>query len=154
MSKVSLNTFLSYRINQVSESVVKIGSQVYEREVHLTLRELRVLRTVRSTPGIAHSDVVDRVFYEKSLVSRLVTGLVNKSYLKRAIDPLDARRISLTLTKKGETILAKADRLGLDMNKAWLSNLTEEERANLDTYLETLAAGLHDLAVQFDVNLK
>lgn len=154
MGNVNLGNFLSYRINLTSESVVKIASQVYEREVALTLRELRVLRTVGSTPGIVHSDVVEQVLLEKSLVSRLVTGLVNKSYLQRAIDPDDARRISLTLTRKGKAILAKADELGLTMNKAWVSKLTKEEQANLDSYLKALAAGLEDLATKFDVTLK
>ena len=33
------------------------------------------------------SEMVERVLFEKSLVSRLVSGLVRNSYLKREIDP-------------------------------------------------------------------
>lgn len=150
MTKIHLHSFLSYRLNLVSESAAKIVSRVYEREVNLTLRELRVLRTVGSFPGIAHMEMVERVLFEKSLVSRLVSGLVKKSYLKREIDPTDARRLTLTLTKKGTAILRKADKLGLAMNQAWLSALAPAEQKALDVHLEKLMAGLTDLADRFD----
>jgi DNA-binding MarR family transcriptional regulator len=154
MTNLHLSRFLSYRINHVSELVTKIVSQVYEREVNLTLRELRILRTVGSTPGIVHSKIVEQVLFEKSLVSRLISCLVKKSYLKRAIDQTDARRISFTLTKKGMAILEKADKLGLAMNDVWLSALTKEEQKAFETSLEKLTFGLSDLAQRFDVSTK
>lgn len=150
MTNINLNRFLSYRLNLLSESAARIVSRVYEREVRLSLRELRVLRAVGSFPGIAHTEMVERVLFEKSLVSRLVSGLVRKSYLKREIDPADARRLSLTLTKKGMAILQKADELGLAMNEAWLEALSPQERKALDTHLDKLTAGLANLAERFD----
>ena len=154
MTNIHLSKFLSYQLDLVSESVAAIVSQIYEREVKLTLRELRVLRTVGSSPGIAHSDMVGRVLFEKSLVSRLISGLVKRSYLKRSIDPVDARRIALTLTKKGATILEKADQLGMAMNDVWLSVLTSEEQKSLHVQLDKLTAGVDELARRFDVNAK
>jgi DNA-binding MarR family transcriptional regulator len=154
MTNLHLNSFLSYRINLISESAAKIVSRVYEREVDLTLRELRVLRTVGSFPGIAHTEMVERVLLEKSLVSRLVSGLVKKGYLQRAIDPADARRLALTLTRKGSAILQKADKLGLAMNQAWLSALTPAEQKALNVHLEKLTAGLAGLAERFDAGAK
>jgi DNA-binding MarR family transcriptional regulator len=154
MPGLPLNTFLSYRVNLLSESVAGIVSEVYERDVNLTLRELRVLRTIGSTPGIVHSEIVHRVLLEKSLVSRLISGLVKKSYLKRAIDEADARRTSLTLTKKGAAILEKADKLGVAMNDVWLSALSSEEQRALFVCLDKLTGGLSQLARQFDVPVK
>lgn len=154
MDPVHLNHFLSYRVNRVSDAVGTIVSQVYEREVRLTLRELRVLRTVNSTPGIVHSGIVERVLFEKSLVSRLISGLVKKGYLKREIDKADARRTSLTLTKRGTTILAKADQLGLAMNDVWLASLTPQEQKTFDTCLDKLTSGLEQLAQRFAVPVK
>jgi DNA-binding MarR family transcriptional regulator len=154
MTNINLNSFLSYRLNLLSESAAKIVSGVYEREVDLTLRELRVLRTVGSSPGIAHTEMVERVLFEKSLVSRLVSGLVKKSYLQREIDPTDARRLALTLTKKGTAILRKADKLGMAMNETWLAALTAQEQKALDAHLEKLMAGLTNLAKRFDAPMK
>lgn len=151
MTPVHLDAFLSYRVNRVSDAVVTIVSQVYEREVNLTLRELRVLRTVNSAPGTVHSEIVERVLFEKSLVSRLISGLVKKGYLKREIDPADARRTSLTLTKRGSAILDKADQLGLAMNEVWLLSLTPQEQKTFDTCLQKLTSGLQELAQRFDV---
>lgn len=150
MVNIPLNSLLSYRLNLLSESAAKIVSRVYEREVDLTLRELRVLRTVGSFPGIAPTEMVERVLFEKSLVSRLVSGLVKKSYLKRELDPSDARRLALALTKKGTAILRKADKLGLAMNQTWLSALAPAEQKALDVNLEKLLAGLTNLAERFD----
>lgn len=154
MNHVQLNRFMSYRVNRVSDAVISIVSQVYEREVKLSLRELRVLRTINSAPGIVHSEIVERVLFEKSLVSRLISGLVKKSYLKRAIDKTDARRTSLTLTKRGIAILDRADQLGLAMNDVWLSSLTPNEQKTLDTCLDKLTSGLEQLAQRFDVPVK
>jgi DNA-binding MarR family transcriptional regulator len=154
MTNLHLHSFLSYRLNLVSESAANIVSRVYEREVNLTIRELRVLRTVGSFPGIAHTEMVERVLFEKSLVSRLVSGLVKRGYLQREIDPNDARRLALTLTKQGTAILRKADKFGLAMNEAWLSALTPAEQKALDIHLEKLMAGLAKLAEQFDAGTK
>lgn len=150
MVNVPLNSLLSYRLNLLSESAAKIVSRVYEREVDLTLRELRVLRTVGSFPGIAPTEMVERVLFEKSLASRVLSGLVKKSYLNRELDPTDARRLALVLTKKGTAILRKADELGLAMNQTWLSALTPAEQKGLDVNLEKLMAGLANLAERFD----
>jgi DNA-binding MarR family transcriptional regulator len=98
--------------------------------------------------------MVERVLFEKSLVSRLVSGLVKKSYLQREIDPTDARRLALTLTKKGTAILRKADKLGMAMNETWLAALTAQEQKALDAHLEKLMAGLTDLAKRFDAPMK
>lgn len=151
MTNMHLSRFLSYRLDLLSESVAAIVSQIYEREVNLTLRELRVLRTVGSNPGIAHSDMVKQVLFEKSLVSRLVSGLVKRSYLKRSIDADDARRLPLTMTKKGATLLEKADQLGLAMNEAWLSVLSSDEQKSLYQQLDKLTTGVDVLARRFDV---
>ena len=154
MAPVHLNRFLSYRVNRVSDAVGTIVSQVYEREVRLTLRELRVLRTVNSAPGIVHSDIVGQVLFEKSLVSRLISGLVKKGYLRREIDPADARRTSLTLTRRGSAILDKADQLGLAMNDVWLASLTPQEQKTFDICLDKLTSGLEQLALRFEVPMK
>lgn len=154
MQPVHLQQFLSYRVNRVSDAVGTIVSQVYEREVKLTLRELRVLRTVNSVPGVAHSEIVELVLFEKSLVSRLISGLVNKGYLKREIDKADARRTSLTLTRRGTAILGKADQLGVAMNDVWLASLTREEQKTFDTCLDKLTSGLEQLAERFEVAVR
>lgn len=90
MNHIHLNRFLSYRVDRVSDAVSTIVSQVYEREVKLSLRELRVLRTINSAPGIVHSEIVERVLFEKSLVSRLISGLVKK-IVSEARDRQDRR---------------------------------------------------------------
>jgi hypothetical protein len=76
MTNIDLHSFLCYQLDLVSELAVKLASEVYEREVNLSFREVRMLRTVGSFPCIAHSELVERVLFEKSLVSRLVTVLV------------------------------------------------------------------------------
>lgn len=154
MTNIHLSKFLSYQLDLVSESVAAIVSQIYEREVKLTLRELRVLRTVGSSPGIAHSEMVGRVLFEKSLVSRLISSLVKRAFLKRSIDPVDARRIAMTLTKKGAAILEKADQLGMAMNDVWLSVLTSEEQKSLYRQLDKLTAGVDELARRFEIATK
>jgi DNA-binding MarR family transcriptional regulator len=147
MASIHLNSFLSYQLDLVCESAVKMASRVYEREVNLSFREVRVLRTVGSFPGIAHRELVERVLFEKSLVSRLVTGLVKKSYLKREIDLTDARRVPLSLTNEGAAILRKADEIGMAMNETWLSTLTPEEMRSLDLCIEKLSGALTELEV-------
>lgn len=145
MMSIDSKDFLSHQLHLMTESAVKMASQVYERELNLSLREVRVLRAVGVFPGIGHYELVERVLFEKSLVSRLIAGLIKRSYLTREIDQKDARRVSFTLTGNGVEVLRKADAVGMALNEAWLSVLSPDEARSLNACIDKLSEAVKDL---------
>ncbi|MGO4612301.1 MarR family transcriptional regulator, partial [Variovorax sp. 2RAF20] len=71
------------------------GSQFYENEFGVTVRDLRVLRLVALEPGLTLSRLIELTLLEKTQVSKLVSALVRQGLLSRQIGELDARQINL-----------------------------------------------------------
>lgn len=59
-------------------------------------------------PGIAPSELSEKMLCHRSNVTRLVRGLEKEGLLLRAYDEVDYRTIHLRLTSKGETVIQQA----------------------------------------------
>jgi DNA-binding MarR family transcriptional regulator len=75
-----------------------------------------------------------------------MTGRLDKlekaGLLARTPDPHDRRGIQVTLTERGLALIDEAVGAGLEVQRAALSGLTDEEAATLAGLLRKLAAGL------------
>lgn len=103
------------------------ASKVYKAELGLSIRELRVLRTIGDEPGLSSGALAEASLIEQTLVSKHLRKLVDGGYVRRELESEDARRVSLRLTTKGESVRQEADRLGEVMEQDFLSALTQEE---------------------------
>jgi len=63
---------------------------------------------VQSEPMMV-SALADELFLDRSTVSRLVGSLVEKGYVRRAVDPDDARAARLKVTRKGRDLHEKIE---------------------------------------------
>jgi DNA-binding MarR family transcriptional regulator len=103
-------------------------SEAQARAASLTPQQHQALLAIRAAPGRALSigalaeDLILKPHSALELSDRLVTaGLV-----LRTIDPADRRRVSLTLTRKAQTLLARlsaAHLTELDRQRSLLRNL-------------------------------
>ena len=88
------------------------------------------------------SELREKAFLEKTLLSKTLTNLVSLSLVKRVNNPKDNRQYFLWLTPKGKKLREYSDQLGVDMENAWLGELTDEERMMLDRICDKLIAHL------------
>jgi len=75
---------------------------------------------------------------EKSTISRLVDGMVNKGWVERKRDPRDRRYQKVALTPDGQRAAAQTMEAMRKQHERWLAALTLEERHALTVGLSAL----------------
>jgi MarR family transcriptional regulator, temperature-dependent positive regulator of motility len=129
---------LNFRLDVLSELAKGVASGLYEAECDVTLRDLRVLRFVGMQPGISLGPLIELTYLERTQVSKLVTTLANRGLLRRSTGSTDARVIHLHLTRKGEAIVRKCERIGKMFDEQLMSVLSAEEKRVLFHCVEKL----------------
>ena len=85
-----------------------VASRETERRLGITGAQLFVLTQLRASPSLSINALAERTMTHQSTVSVVVQRLVRRKLVKkvRAVD--DARRVELTLTASGVTLLRRA----------------------------------------------
>ena len=132
------DSFLTFRLDQLSQTAMAKASQVYKERLGLNIRELRVLRAIGDQPGLSSRTLSEATFIEQTLVSKHLRKLVDAGLVQRELESTDARRVALHLTVQGEAIRETADSLGEEMERDFLSVLTPEELAQFNRCIDKL----------------
>ena len=119
---------LNFHLDVLSEMAKGVASDLYEAECGVTLRELRVLRFVDMQPGISLGPLIALTYLEQTLVSKLVTALAKRGLLTRSTGTVDARVIHLHVTKEGQAVVRKSDRIGKEFDQQLMSVLSPDEK--------------------------
>lgn len=135
--------YVTFKIDVVNERAKQIASEVYQQEVGLSLRELRLMRFIATQPGLTVTRLVELTHIEKTLTSKSLATLVARQLVLRSIDPDDARQTNLYLTGEGIAKVKAADVIGRQMEANMMSVLSETETEILKQSLEKLYA-LHE----------
>jgi DNA-binding MarR family transcriptional regulator len=114
------------------------GSRVYEIQLGLSIRDVRLLRMIGGSPGITMGQLVQTCGIEKTLVSKLVGSLVQRELVQRQIGNEDARQIHLCLTQSGIDLVLQAEPLGQEMEARLLDNLSVAEVGSLRRILQKI----------------
>ena len=132
--------YINVLLDVASERTRYRGSQVYEVELGLSIRDLRLLRMVGAAPGISMGELVQQSGIEKTLASKHVSALVQRGWVERHVGQADARQVVLSLTDEGEALVLKAEPLGHEMESRFRDVLTPAEIAALRRMLLKLIA--------------
>jgi MarR family transcriptional regulator, temperature-dependent positive regulator of motility len=130
--------YIDMQFAATAERTREIGSLTYENYCGVSLRDLTVLRLIGNAPGITMGELVQAVSIEKTIVSKLVSALVNDGLVIRQVGIEDARQIHLSLTVKGITLVTEAVPLGQALESRFLARLTEDEVQTLRRILQKL----------------
>lgn len=87
---------------------LRLGSHSVERTLDIGGAQLFVLREIAAEPGCSIGRLAERTLTDQSSVSVVAGRLVERGFVSRGRDALDARKTVLTLTHKGERLLARA----------------------------------------------
>ena len=142
------NDYLNVLLDIASERTRDRGSRVYELELGVSIRELRVLRSIAVKPGISIGEVVQACAIEKTLVSKHVSALVERDLVRRSVGDADARQIRLHLTPAGIELVQAAEPIGQEMEARFLDCLSVADVDNLRRILLRLIqaeAGSRDI---------
>lgn len=123
-----LNDILFYTL----EKAIKTYRQFAQKNItkagfDITIDQWLVLKTLQQQPGIAQQEIAAMVFKDFASVTRIIELLVIKGYLNRSAHATDRRRSNLTLTDKGNTIIAEIQPLIMSNRKTALNGIDNEE---------------------------
>lgn len=143
--------YLTFRLDRLSELTKEAGTQVYESEFGVSIRDLRILRLVALEPGLTLTRLIALTMLEKTLASKIVSAMVKRGYLRREVGRVDARQINLFLTQEGDELVQRTYDRGNVLESMLLSALPADELRVFNSVVDKLTEGLTEhLAKQKD----
>jgi DNA-binding MarR family transcriptional regulator len=130
--------YINVLLDTASERTRERGSRIYEIKFDVSLRDLRLLRTIGNSPGINMGELVQVSAIEKTLASKLIGALVKRGFVERHIGTEDARQIQLSLTEEGIALVRRAEPLGKELEARFLHCLSEREIQTMRQILQKL----------------
>lgn len=91
----------------ISRTLVKFTQQNAD-SLGLTVTQMGILNTIRTSPGITLKEITERLFSPKSTISISVDSLVNLGLVARKSSEEDRREVNLKLTREGEEVSKKS----------------------------------------------
>ncbi len=129
---------LTYNLSSIVEDGIGKANHLFVARVGWSVRELRVLRLVRATPGITFTELAEATKFERTLTSRILSKLIKAGHIVRTNSDKDARVFTLRVTARGEAACAKADPLTEELEALMMAPLDANERASLVAMIEKL----------------
>jgi DNA-binding MarR family transcriptional regulator len=118
------------------------ASRETERRLGVTGAQLFVLTQLRTTPSLSINALAERTMTHQSTVSVVVRRLVRRKLVKKVRAADDGRRVELTLTPAGATLLRKAPEVMQVRLARAIESLQPEDRHALERGLGHLVTEL------------
>lgn len=135
---------------RIQSAIVHFLGQMNHPVVHTHLRKqvdafdkiaVVIVRTIRNCPDspLRLTDLADRLGVELSTVSRKINHLEKLGFIERSDDPSDARASHISITSKGERLLAEVDACYVDITKHVVARWPHQNRKQFAELLELFA---------------
>ena len=135
---LDLDKFVPFRLWLLSARMTKAVGRIYAERFGVSAAEWRALAVLGRGGPMTFNELQDRAAMDKVRVSRTITTLMQKDYISREVDPLDRRRITLTLTAAGHAVYNAIVPHILSVEREILSSLTPDERSTLGQLISKL----------------
>jgi DNA-binding MarR family transcriptional regulator len=126
--------FLLRRCHQISVSIFRDSCA----ELDLTPAQFGVLYAVEQNSGVEQIGVAKMLGLDRSTTANVVDRLISRDLARREGHVRDRRRCSLTLTRKGRELLARARAIAADAQARLLQPLSLADRSRLLSLLHQL----------------
>lgn len=135
---LSLETFLPYRLNRLTDAVSRDFSRIYRQRFGMARPEWRLLATLGQYGTMTATAIGRHSAMHKTKVSRAVTALEKRRWLTRSTDEADRRVENLTLTKAGVEAYRELVPLARDFEQRMMERLSDADRAAVRAGLAAL----------------
>ncbi|HSP87580.1 MAG TPA: MarR family transcriptional regulator [Ignavibacteriaceae bacterium] len=133
---------------QLADLTFKLLANCQEKEARLaeqyglTQAEFRCLRLFGSRESSNNKAIAERMNLSPSRLTRIIDGLVQKTYMIREIDADDRRNMRVTLSKQGTEIVERLNKAYIGIHKEILDEIEEPQHEPLITAMTHLLSGL------------
>lgn len=142
-SGLPLSSFLTYRLNILSQLANRAGARWHQQVSGLTLAEWRIIATLGFFGHMSPSDLAVRIFMDKAVISRVKTSLTSKGLLVDEADSQDSRKRVLGLTSDGTDLYLSIMPVAQERQEELRELFTDEE-------LQALTRGMDKLQSHFE----
>jgi DNA-binding MarR family transcriptional regulator len=127
--------------------VLRESSRAAEGVLGVTGAQLFVLKALADAPALSVNALAERTRTHQSTVSVVVKRLVERGFVRRETSESDGRRVELTLTKRGVSLLAQAPLAAQDKLISSLEKLPVQDRKALASALKQV---VHSMSLESD----
>ncbi len=97
----------------------------------LSMPQFRAMVMISNQPSVSLSCVAEHLAMSLPTTSRIITGLVNKGFLKREDSAQDRRQMSLGITARGQAVLSGAWAAAQEGMAGELKQFSSQDRATI-----------------------
>jgi DNA-binding MarR family transcriptional regulator len=132
-SLAALTTYLLSRTGKTARA--RLATRFATRAAPLRLWHHAVLAALADFGPHAQRDLASRLAIDPSDMAKILDELTAAHHVTRTRDPADRRRVTVTLTAVGRTLLAELDAEAAAVQEEVLEPLTDGERQQLNELL-------------------
>jgi DNA-binding MarR family transcriptional regulator len=111
-------------------------------EIGLTLSQVRCLFALQRVGSTSLSGLAERLEIGSPAACVVVDQLVQQGYVDRTTDPQDRRRVLLSVSPDGESLVAGVRHTRRRLAKDWLESMSDEEVARLFASLGPMVSSM------------
>lgn len=134
-----LSGFLPYRLTLAAEKISAGLAKRYREEFGISPAEWRVLSQLADASELSVRDLEQRIHIERSKASRAATRLAAQGYVTKTQNSADRRLIKLSLSAKGQALMAQLIPLAGEFQQQ-LEALLADEFDTLEAALDKVIA--------------
>jgi len=140
--RLTLEQRITYRFAIISKRLTDRLAEMHKPKYGLNVNGWKVMTVVGRFGPLAAFEVGQFVSLDPDKVSRTVDLLVKQGYVLRRQDKADRRRISLSLSAKGQKVHDEIEKVRCALEVRFLSVLDRSELSGLYTTLDKLEASV------------
>lgn len=123
-----LKNVIFYQIEEAIKTYrMYAQKQIKANGLKITIDQWLVLKSLKENPDCTQAELAEKVFKDSASVTRILDLLVQSEYVEREINPNDRRKFNLSVTQKGDSVLADTYAIVLQNRKKALEEITEND---------------------------
>ena len=138
-----IDSSLGFVVNRTAYMFRQHLQQAFRAQNHSTTpEEFAVLRVLWKKDGRRQGELANYSFKDRTTITRLIDGLVQKKLVERKTDDADRRAVCTWLTKKGKALETELVPIAHELVTRATQNVSSKE---LETTLRTLKAAQNNV---------
>ena len=114
-------------------------------DFYLSPQQSYVLTIVKNEGRISPGEVAKMLRLEKSHLTKIVNSLVTMGAIEKLTDDRDRRRVTLSLSRKGEEIFSDLDQVSIKSYMRLMEKVPESDRERVIEAVDILLEAMQEL---------
>ncbi|WP_075341919.1 MarR family winged helix-turn-helix transcriptional regulator [Tenacibaculum agarivorans] len=138
---INANTY--FQIELTARKIRQYGQNVLKSHgIDITIEQWLVLNIINENESINQIQIGEKLVKDKPTISRMVNQLEKKEFINKIPSSTDSRKVELSVSKKGKTLIHKLYPIIEKIRFSGLSKLSKNEKDTIKVILEKIRKNL------------